>query len=430
MRKKSKMFSGFVSLALIVAMTSSSIYGTVSDEKGKLSDLNKQKQEAESQNQELKASKSEAEQYIKSVDKQLTNLSTEIYETDKKLDKTQTQIDKTTKKLKAAQESINVQYDDMKLRIQYMYENGDTQMLDLILNSDSISDFLNKAEYITELSQYDRQMLEKMKKTKKEIANAKSSLEKDKKSLLSMQEQQKNDKSKLEKLSESKKKELDSYDSLIAANEASADALEAEISAQENRVAEAEQASREAAERAKREAEKASRAAAERESIAAAKKAAEDKSNKEVQQVIKDNDNTTPPSNAVTASGYTWPCPGHTNVSSGFGYRSDPFTGKQTYHSGIDIPAPAGTPVVAATSGTVAWANYSSSAGNWIGINHGNGVYTVYMHMSALLVSAGTSVSAGQTIGLVGTTGSSTGNHLHFSVRKNGVYVSPWNYVG
>lgn len=430
MRKMSKIFRGFVSLTLIIAMTSSSIYATVSDEKGKLSDLNKQKQEAESQNQELKASKSEAEQYIKSVDKQLTNLSTEIYETDKKLDKTQTQIDKTTKKLKSAQESINVQYDDMKLRIQYMYENGDTQMIDLILNSDSISDFLNKAEYITELSQYDRQMLEKMKKTKKEIADAKASLEKDKKSLLSMQEQQKNDKSKLEKLSESKKKELDSYDSLIAANEASADALEAEISSQENRVAEAEQASREAAERAKREAEKASRAAAERESIAAAKKAAEDKSNKEVQQVIKDNDNTTPPSNAVTASGYTWPCPGHTNVSSGFGYRSDPFTGKQTYHSGIDIPAPAGTAVVAAASGTVAWANYSSSAGNWIGINHGNGVYTVYMHMSALLVSAGASVSAGQTIGLVGTTGSSTGNHLHFSVRKNGAYVSPWNYVG
>lgn len=425
-----KIFSGFISLILIIAMTSSSIYATVSDEKGKLSDLNRQKQEAESQNQELKASKSEAEQYIKSVDKQLTNLSTEIYETDKKLDKTQTQIDKTTKKLKAAQESINVQYDDMKLRIQYMYENGDTQMIDLILNSDSISDFLNKAEYITELSQYDRQMLEKMKKTKKEIADAKTSLEKDKKSLLSMQEQQKNDKSKLEKLSESKKKELDSYDSLIAANEASADALEAEISSQENRVAEAEQASREAAERARQEAEKASKAAAERESIAAAKKAAEDKSNKEVQQVIKDNDNTTPPSNAVTASGYTWPCPGHTNVSSGFGYRSDPFTGKQTYHSGIDIPAPAGTAVVAAASGTVEWANYSSTAGNWIGINHGNGVYTVYMHMSALLVSAGTSVSAGQTIGLVGTTGSSTGNHLHFSVRKNGAYVSPWNYVG
>ena len=130
-----------------------------------------------------------------------------------------------------------------------------------------------------------------------------------------------------------------------------------------------------------------------------------------------------------SATGYIWPLPGYSTVSSDFGYRSDPFTGKQSYHSGIDIPAPAGTRIVAAASGQVAWANYSTTAGNWIGIDHGNGVYTVYMHCSALIVSAGQNVSAGDVIGLVGTTGSSTGNHLHFSVRLNGAYVSPWNYV-
>lgn len=416
MKRRAKIFSSIVSLTLIATMTCTSVFATVSDEKGKLSDLNKQKQEAESQKDELEASKSEAQSYIKSVDTQLTNLSTEIYETGKELDKTQTQIDKTQKKLEKAQESINEQYDDMKLRIKYMYENGETQMLDLILNSSSISDFLNKAEYITELSQYDRQMLNKMKETKQEIADAKSSLEKDKKSLLALQEQQESDKSKLEKLSESKKQELQSYENLLAANEASADELEAEISAQEKKVAAAEQASK---------------AQAERESIAAAQKAAQEKANQEAKDAVSDGQNTTPStSHNATVSGYVWPCPGYTTVSSDFGYRSDPFSGATTFHSGIDIPAPAGTPVVAAASGTVEWANYSSTAGNWIGINHGNGVYTVYMHMSALLVSSGSSVSAGQTIGLVGTTGSSTGNHLHFSVRKNGAYVSPWNYVG
>ncbi|MFQ9514342.1 MAG: murein hydrolase activator EnvC family protein [Eubacterium sp.] len=414
MKKKSKIFSVGLSFALIAAMTCSSVLATVSEEKGKLSDLNKQKQQAESQKNELESSKAEAESYIKSVDTQLTNLSTEIYETNKKLDKTKNQIEKTEKKLKKAQESINDQYADMKLRIKYMYENGDTQMLDLILNSSSISDFLNKAEYITELSQYDRKMLNKMKETKQQIADAKESLEKNQKNLVALQEQQETDKSKLEKLSESKKKELDSYENLIAANEASADDLEAEISAQEKRVAAAEQASR---------------AQAERESIAAAKKAAEQKANEEANKVINSGGTSTPP-HVATVSGYTWPCPGYTTVSSDYGYRSDPFSGASTFHSGIDIPAPAGTAVVAAASGTVEWANYSSSAGNWIGINHGNGVYTVYMHMSALLVSAGTSVNAGQTIGLVGTTGSSTGNHLHFSVRKNGAYVNPWNYVG
>ena len=110
-------------------------------------------------------------------------------------------------------------------------------------------------------------------------------------------------------------------------------------------------------------------------------------------------------------------------ISSGYGYRGSEF------HKGIDIPASAGTTIVAAGSGTVEWANYSTTAGNWIGINHGNGVYSVYMHMSALLVSAGTKVSAGQSIGLVGNTGASQGNHLHFAVRKNGAYVNPWDYL-
>lgn len=144
------------------------------------------------------------------------------------------------------------------------------------------------------------------------------------------------------------------------------------------------------------------------------------------------NNNNNNQNNGGSHSGngsFGWPCPGYTSVSSGYGYRSDPFSGSSSFHNGIDIPAPAGTPVVAASSGTVEWANLNPTAGNWIGINHGNGVYTIYMHMSALLVSPGTQVSAGQTIGLVGTTGSSTGNHLHFTVRVNGAYQNPYDYL-
>lgn len=399
MRRNKKLFSTVLSIALIVVMTGTSVFATVSDEQDKLSDLNQQKQEAESQQQELENAKADAEEYIRNVDSQLTDLSTEIYETEQDLAKTEKQIEKTKKRMKKAEESIGVQYEDMKLRIKYMYENGDTQMLDLLLNSDSISDFLNKAEYITELSQYDRKMLDKLKETKQEIADSKKSLEKDKKSLVALQEQQQTDKANLEALSAAKQQELAKYDEQISHNEDTADALEAEINAQEKRVAAAEQASREAAER-------------------------------ETQPINIPQPTPAAPSHNATVSGYVWPVPGYTYVSSDFGYRSDPFSGATAYHSGIDIPAPSGTPIVAASSGTVEWANYSSTAGNWAGINHGNGVYTVYMHMSSLLVSAGESVGAGQTIGLVGTTGSSTGNHLHFSVRKNGAYVNPWNYVG
>lgn len=404
MRRGLKIISVVLIMAITVTMTWSNSFADVNDEKDKLDDLNQQMQEAEKEQENLEASKAEAQAYIDKVDKELTTLATEMYETSQKLEKTQEKIKKTQKKLKNAKESIEIQYDDMKLRIKYMYENGDTQMMDLLLNSGSFTDFLNKAEYITELSQYDRKMLNKLKETKKEIADAKSTLKKEEKSLVAMQEQQKSDKAALESLSASKQQELAQYDELISHNEDTAKALEDEISAQERRVA-----------------------AAEQESIEAAKRAEQQTQNKPSYPTPS---TPTTPSHNATVSGFTWPLPGYTYVSSDYGYRSDPFTGATAYHSGIDMPAPSGTPIVAAASGTVEWANYSSTAGNWIGINHGNGVYTVYMHMSALVVSAGTSVSAGQTIGLVGTTGSSTGNHLHFSVRKNGSYVNPWDYVG
>lgn len=399
MRKLSKVISIILTIAITVSMTCSYSFADVSDEKDKLGDLNQQKNEADKKVEELEASKAEAQAYIDKVDKQLTSLATEMYETSQKLEKTQDKIESTQKKLKKAEDSIVVQYDDMKLRIKYMYENGDSQMMDLLLNSGSFTDFLNKAEYITELSQYDRKMLNKLKKTKKEIADAKATLEKEEKNLVAIQKKQNSDKAALENLSAEKQKEMAQYEQLIAFNEEEAADLEAEIRAQERRVA-----------------------AAEQESIEAAKAAA-------AQQ---NNTPSTPstPSHNATVGGFVWPVPGYSYVSSDYGYRIHPITGGQQFHSGIDIPAPSGTPIVASASGTVEWANYSSSAGNWIGINHGNGVYTVYMHMSAMLVSAGTRVSAGQTIGLVGTTGSSTGNHLDFSVRQNGAYVNPWNYVG
>lgn len=414
MRRLSRIFSLGLAVMLGVTMTCATSFADVKSERDKLSDLNAQKNKAAAEKRQLENSKSDAEAYISNVDKQLTRLATDIYETDQKLDKTKDKINKTNKKLKTAQESVTVQYSDMKLRIQYMYENGDTQMLDLILNSGSITEFLNKAEYITELSQYDRKMLQKLKDTRQEIADAKKTLETEEKNLVAMQKQQKSDKSELEQLSESKKQELASYKSLLADNEANAAALDDAINAQERRIASAEQ-----------------------ESIAAAKRAAEQRAAQKAAQAQQAANNNKPSGNQGNTGGgshsgngsFIWPCPGYTSVSSGYGYRSDPFSGSSSFHNGIDIPAPSGTPVVAAGSGTVEWSEPNPTAGNWIGINHGNGVYTIYMHMSALLVGAGTQVSAGQTIGLVGTTGSSTGNHLHFTVRVNGAYDNPYNHL-
>ena len=145
-----------------------------------------------------------------------------------------------------------------------------------------------------------------------------------------------------------------------------------------------------------------------------------------MEKKFSNNDNT---SNSGSQTGFTWPVPASHKITSYFGYRGQPTSGASTYHQGIDIGASTGTGIVAANSGTVVTAAYSTSAGNYIMISHGNGIYTVYMHCSQLLVSKGQSVSKGEKIALVGSTGISTGPHLHFGVSVNGTYVDPLNYV-
>ena len=126
---------------------------------------------------------------------------------------------------------------------------------------------------------------------------------------------------------------------------------------------------------------------------------------------------------------YCWPLTSSGRITSYFGYRNAPTEGASTYHKGIDIAVPTGTGVLSVQSGSVISATYSASAGNFVSVYHGNGVYSYYMHCSSLLVSAGDSVSKGQEIALSGSTGISTGPHLHFAMFMGGEYVNPLNYI-
>ena len=129
----------------------------------------------------------------------------------------------------------------------------------------------------------------------------------------------------------------------------------------------------------------------------------------------------------VSEKGFKWPSYA-TTITSLFGSRTHPVTGRPNNHTGVDIAAAGGTDIWAAKSGVVLTSTYNSSYGNYVVISHANGESTLYAHMSKRLVSEGDKVTQGQTIGLVGTTGSSTGNHLHFEVRLNGQRQDPLNY--
>ena len=133
-------------------------------------------------------------------------------------------------------------------------------------------------------------------------------------------------------------------------------------------------------------------------------------------------------SDVSVGSSWLVPC-SYKRISSPFGLRESPTSGASRYHQGVDLSANAGTPIVASRGGTVTIASYSNSAGYYVTINHGDGFSSIYMHMTNYIVSSGQKVNQGQTIGYVGSTGISTGNHLHFGIAQNGAYVNPCNYV-
>ena len=133
----------------------------------------------------------------------------------------------------------------------------------------------------------------------------------------------------------------------------------------------------------------------------------------------------TPP---TSTGSYVWPCPSSKGITSGYGMRKINLYGYEKFHAGIDVGANMGASIIAADGGTVIVSTYDGGYGNYIMINHGGGRVTLYAHMSSRAVTVGTTVNKGQVIGYVGSTGNSTGPHLHFEVRNNGGTVDPLTY--
>ena len=261
-----------------------------------------------------------------------------------------------------------------------------------------------------------KEMLDQYVATKESIADSKKKLETEKAELQEMKTQTEAKQDSVQLLLNEKNKELQNVNAQIGEKSAQAKAYEDDIKAQEAKIAQME------AEIKKKEAEEAAKKAAEE---AARKAAAAGKTNNSTAKGNTGSTTTT----STGSSSLRWPCPASGRITSGFGKRKSPTAGASSNHKGIDISASTGSSIVAAAGGTVSIATYSYSAGNYVVVNHGNGLSTVYMHCSQLLVSAGDTVKAGQTIAKVGSTGYSTGSHLHFAVRKNGSYVNPSSYV-
>lgn len=337
---------------------------------------------------ELEKSKNDLTAYVTKLDSELSDIQEKIAQYNTLISEKEQQIAEATEDLNLAIKQQEDQYEAMKKRIKFMYERGDTFYLEMLFSSSSLSDLINKADYIEALSRYDRTKLEEYVQIKEMVQLCKEELEAEKEVL---------DEAKL-----AVEAEEANVSALIKEKEAQIYSVSSDISSKEAAIKEYE-----------------AMIAQENEEIAALEKAvAEEKARLAAE-------------NARIYNGgmFAWPCPSYTRISDEYGNRMHPILGVQQFHNGLDMAAPGGSAILAAYDGDVVAAAYSSSMGNYIMIDHGSGLYTIYMHCSALYVSTGQSVTKGQNIAAVGSTGRSTGNHLHFSVRLNGNYVSPWNYL-
>ena len=425
-----------------------SVYGeSLSEAKDKKAKLEQSLTQAEALIDELSSSQDAAEDKITELNKQLSDISNQITTLQNQLADKNQQILVSQDAVNAARETVNAQYAEMKKRIQFMYENGQTTVLEMMLTSGSLADFVNMAEYFSKVTAYDRDKLTEYESSVAELSNAEETLQKEYEELQAMKEEVEQDQEAVASMLSRKESELASISGNLDEAEQLAQSYEAEVQAQNEvlaaiQAAEAERLAQEAAEAAarKEEEEKQAQQTADAGNASGGNTTANESSaenttnnsgsgNNGSSSAGNNNASSGGSSSTAPTGAFVWPVPASRVISSDYGYREVPIAGAGANHNGIDIAAPYGSSVLAAADGKVITSRLSTTAGNMIIIDHGGGVYSVYMHNSARLVSVGDRVTAGQTIAQVGSTGLSTGNHLHFGVSVNGVYVNPWNYL-
>ena len=384
-------------------------------------DVEQQKEEAQQAQEEANAN---AEKYQKKVDKltaavneldkQATDISTQIVEKKQQAEDLQNEIDETQTKLAEAQVSEDNQYEAMKKMIQYLYEEGDVAYIDALMSSASFEDSLNKSEYVDQLSTYDQKQLNKLVKTKNDIAEYQQTLKDDLADVEKVKADLETKQADLDDVISQKNAEINKYSDDVEMQKA----LAAEYAKQESELDD------KLAELARQEQQRLE----------------EERKQREAEQQQQDNnggsDNSGSDSDnsgsnnggSTTGSGqFIWPVSGP--ITDYFGPRESPAAGASSNHMGIDIGCSYGVPIAAADAGVVTVAEWGESGGNYVMIDHGNGFVTMYLHNSSLAVSVGDVVSQGQTIAYAGSTGYSTGTHCHFSVFLNGSYVNPLDYL-
>lgn len=376
---------------MLLPMLTMAIGGAGAVTQSEIDKLKQQQQASKNRQQELKdelaglkEDQAAAQQKRNLLQQQLNAIADEIDNIDAQISYYDGQIAQKEAERVEAVAREEEQYELFCQRVRAMEEDGDVTYWSVLFASESFSDLLSRIADIDQVMEYDNAVMDQLVETRRQIEAIKAELEQSKADQEAIRAEKEAVRAEQEKKVAEAKKLLD------------------EINASAEKVNEALDA----------------------ENAAIAKLNADiAKKQKEMEEERKKN-------NVVldTGSGYTWPLPGYYKLTSAFGYRIHPITGRPHSHTGIDIPAPYGTSVKAARGGQVITSGRHSSYGEYVVIDHGNGNSTLYAHMSSRSVSVGQIVKQGQEVGKVGSTGSSTGNHLHLEIRVNYTRVDPEKY--
>lgn len=385
MRKLYKKIAVILTFVMVIAMGTTVNASSITELEEQVEEAEGKKAAAQEILDQLQSEQTNILDAIKVLDDQVAEYTAQITELEAKKETIEADIEVTLAELEVAKANEATQYEAMKTHIQYAYESGDVSYLETLFTSSDVADIVNQTEYAEQILNYDTNMLNEMIEIKKTIANTQLELETNLSAVEEIEAEVTENKEAVELMIEGKQVQaanyatsIEDYEEQIAAIQADIDATNATIAAME---AAAEQARQEAI-----------------------------MAGQDVEIYY-------------TGGQLQWPVSTGGVITSPFGPRWG------TVHQGLDIGCSTGTPIVACEAGVVIGAAYSSSMGNYVLIDHGNGVTTVYMHNSSLCVGYGDVVARGQVIALAGSTGNSTGPHCHLGLRINGSYVDPLPYL-
>lgn len=375
-RAKVTLWSVALAMVAAVMLTPFAKAATIDDWQNQLNNKNKQKDQIQEELNQSKKDLEAAEKELNALDQKIYQAGVELNQLTGELNETKAEIVKGLEELEQLKKDIEKQNDDLNARLRSMYKNGDVGMLSVVFGSSSMSDVLTNMDMVQRIYNADAELLK------------------------SIQEQ---------------------YD-LVDAQNRKLEALKVQLEEQQAVIAEKKSAleADEAEARARRNALQADADSLQKQYDAVKKEA------DSISETIKvlQSQNT-----QYIGGAMCWPSQASTRITSPFGWRYLSLLGGRNYHTGVDIGAAGGTNILAANSGKVIKAGWNNSYGYMVMVDHGGGIVTLYAHSSKLLVKTGDVVTRGQVIALIGSTGMSTGNHLHFEVRVNGKYQNPLNYI-